>query len=183
MASNDQSFWPIKVRQNKKQIKTQSELNKIPNTIKYLIYGLCGLIFIALNFVIGVKLHIGLIDSLQKLTHYHFGISTNTLDYLALASFPFFGMLYNSTRTVFKKSELIKDIFKVLLFIIITFGIGLFSLIYFGRSSNPLIPEYFLVEPFDLYSTLFIGLGIGLPFLLIKRTEKQVEISEIGNEK
>ncbi len=168
---------------NVNQPQKPTELNKIPNKIKYLIYGLCGLIFIALNFAIGAKFHIGLIETLQKLTDYHFGISTNTLDYLTLASFPFFGMLYNSTRTEFKESKLIKDIFTVLIFIIITFGIGLYLLIYFGRSPNPLIPEYLLIEPFDLYSTLFIGIGIGLPFLLIKRTKKMDEINEIGIEK
>ncbi|PWK16929.1 hypothetical protein [Xanthomarina spongicola] len=137
-----------------------------------MIYGLCGLIFIALNFAIGAKLHIGLIETLQKLTDYHFGISTNTLDYLTLASFPFFGMLYNSTRTEFNKSELLKDILTVLLFIIIIFGIGLYMLIYFGRSANPLIPEYLLTEPFDLYSTLLIGIGILTPYLIIKLIKK-----------
>jgi hypothetical protein len=155
-------------------------LNKIATQIKYLIYGLCGLIFLALNFGIGAKLHIGLIENLQKLTDYHFGISTNTLDYLTLASFPIFGMLYNSTRKEFKKVELIKDILTVLLFIIITFGIGLYLLIYLGRNSNPLIPEYLLIEPFDLYSTLLIGIGILIPFLIIKRTEKRSEINDIG---
>ncbi|XLS27656.1 hypothetical protein ACJD0Z_10655 [Flavobacteriaceae bacterium M23B6Z8] len=158
-------------------------MNKIPNKIKYLIYGLCGLTFIALNFAIGAKLHIGITETLQKLTDHHFGISTNTLDYLTLASFPFFGMLYNSRRAEFKESELTKDIFTVLISIIITFGIGLYLLIYFGNSANPLIPEYLLIEPFDLYSTLFIGIGIVLPFLLIKRTEKPDGINEIGTEK
>tara|TARA_R110002126_G_scaffold135988_1_gene280477 strand:+ start:502 stop:945 length:444 start_codon:yes stop_codon:yes gene_type:complete len=147
-------------------------LNKIPSKIKYLIYGLCGLIFIALNFGIGAKLHIELIENLQKLTNYYFGISTNTLDYLTLASFPFFGMLYNSTRTEFKKSELIMDIITVLFFVIIMFGIGLYLLTYLGRSSNPLIPEYLLTEPFDLYSIIIVGIGIATPFLIIKLIKK-----------
>ena len=59
-----------------------TELNKIPTSIKYLIYGLCGLIFIALNFGFGAELQIGLTENLQKLTDYYFGISTNTLDYV-----------------------------------------------------------------------------------------------------
>ncbi|MEW7292838.1 hypothetical protein [Aquimarina sp. 2304DJ70-9] len=147
-------------------------MNKIPYKIKYLIYGLCGLIFVALNFGIRAKLYIGLIESLQKITDYFFGISTNTLDYLTFASIPFFGMLYNSTRKEFKKSELIMDILTVLFCVTIISVIGIYLLIYVGRSSNPLIPEYLLTEPFDLYSTILIGIGILTPYLIVKLTKK-----------
>jgi len=147
-------------------------LNKVPSKIKYLIYGLCGLIFIALNFGIGAKLQVGLIENLQKLTDYFFGISTNTLDYLALASIPFFGMIYNSTRTEFRIRELIMDILTVFLFVIIIFGIGLFLMIFSAKHSNPLIPEYLKAEPFGLYSTILIGIGILLPYLIIKLIKK-----------
>ena len=103
------------------------------------------------------------------MTDYYFGISTNTIDYLTLASIPFFGMLFNSTRkTDFKKSELIMDIATILFCVIIVFAIGLYLLKFLGRPENPLIPKYLLVEPFDLYSIILIGLGITLPFLIIK---------------
>jgi len=75
------------------------------------------------------------------------------------------------------------DILSILIWTMIVVGIGLYLLIYFGRSTNPLIPEYLLIEPFDLYSTLLIGIGIGIPFLLIKRTKKLNEINEIGTKK
>ena len=153
-------------------VEKKCELNKTPDKIKYLIYGFCGLIFIALNLGVGAKLHIGLFENLQKLTNYYFGISTNSLDYLILASFPFFGMLYNSTRMKFKKSELIIDIITVLFFVIIIFGIGLYMLTFLGRSSNPLIPEYLLTEPFDLYSIIILSIGIATPFLIMKLIKK-----------
>ena len=142
-------------------------LNKIPKNIKHIIFGMSVLIFLTLNnSVFGVNLIINLIQLLEKITGYHFGISTNTLDYLIFASFPIFGMLLNSKRDEFKISELIMDIFSILLWTIITLGIGLFLLIYFGRSSNPLIPEYLLTEPFNLYSTIIISIGIGVPFII-----------------
>ena len=147
-------------------------MNKIPNNIKYLIYGLCGVIFITLNFGLGAKLQIGLTEILQKLTDYFFGISTNTLDYLVFASFPFFGMIYNSTRMEFKVKELIIDIFTVLFFVIIVFGIGLFIMVFSAKHSNPLIPDFLKAEPFDLYSTIFIGIGILMPYLIIKLIKK-----------
>ncbi|MFI1770182.1 hypothetical protein [Thalassobellus citreus] len=147
-------------------------MNKIPSKIKYLIYGLCGLIFITLNFGLGAKLQIGLTENLQKLTNYFFGISTNTLDYLVFASFPFFGMIFNSTREEFKIKELITDIITVLLFVIIVFGIGLFIMVFSARHSNPLIPDYLKAEPFDLYSTILIGIGILTPNLIIKLMKK-----------
>lgn len=64
------------------------------------------------------------------------------------------------------------DIITVLFFVIIMFGIGLYLLTYLGRSSNPLIPEYLLTEPFDLYSIIIVGIGIATPFLIIKLIKK-----------
>ncbi len=159
--------------------KTKSELNKIPKNIKYSIFGISALIFFSLNSMFGINLIIGTINLIQKITGYHFGISTNTLDYLTFATIPIFGMILNSKRNEFKVSELIVDIISILFWSLIVIGIGLFLLIYFGRSSNPLVPEYLLIEPFDLYSTLLIGIGIGTPFLLIKRNKKMNEINEI----
>ena len=147
-------------------------MNKTPDKIKYLIYGLCGLTFIALNFGLGAKLQIGLTENLQRLTDYYFGISTNTLDYLVFASFPFFGMIYNSTRREFKIKELITDILTVLFFVIIVFGIGLFIMVFSAKHSNPLIPDYLKAEPFNLYSTILIGIGILMPYLIIKLIKK-----------
>lgn len=149
-------------------------MNKIPNKVKYLVYGFCGLIFISLNFGLGAKIQIGLTENLQKITDYYFGISTNTLDYLTLASIPFFGMLLNSTRkTEFKKPELIIDIATVLFCVIIIFGIGLYVLKFIGRPENPLIPQYLLIEPFGLYSTILTGIGIMIPFLIVKLTKNK----------
>ncbi|WP_439133092.1 hypothetical protein [Polaribacter sp.] len=147
-------------------------MNKTPDKIKYLIYGLCGLIFITLNFGLGAKLQIRLTENLQKLTDYYFGISTNTLDYLVFASFPFFGMIYNSTRKEFKIKELITDMLTVLFFVMIVFGIGLFIMIFSAKHSNPLIPDYLKAEPFSLYSTILIGIGILMPYLIIKLIKK-----------
>lgn len=147
-------------------------MNKIPSKIKYLIFGLCGLIFISLNFGLGAKLQIGLTENLQKLTDYYFGISTNKLDYLVFASFPYFGMIYNSTRKEFNLKELITDIFTVLFFIILVFGIGLFIMIFSAKHSSPLIPDYLKVEPFGLYSTMLIGIGILVPYFIIKLIKK-----------
>jgi len=147
-------------------------LNKIPNKIKYLIYGLCGLTFLILNFGLGAKLQIGLTENIQKFTDYFFGISTNTLDYLTLSTIPLFGMIYNSTRKEFKINELIFDIITVLLFVLIVFGIGLYIMVFSAKHSSPLIPSTLKVEPFNLYSTLLIGIGILLPYLIIKLIKK-----------
>ena len=48
------------------------------------------------------------------------------------------------------------------------------------KPSNPLIPQYFINQPFILYSTITIGIGIAIPFLFIKRTKKTTEIDNIG---
>lgn len=115
---------------------------------------------------------IGMIEMLTEITDYHFGMSTNPLDYLAFALIPTFGLFYNSTRTEFKKAQLIQDILTILFSVIIVFGIGLFLMIYLGRNSNPLIPQHLLIEPFNLYSTILIGIGIAFPFLILRLFKK-----------
>ena len=75
------------------------------------------------------------------------------------------------------------DILTILFCAIITFGIGLYIVSIIGKNSNPFIPEYFINEPFSLYSIITIGIGIGIPFFLIKRNEELIEINEIGIEK
>ncbi len=153
-------------------------MNKTPNNIKYTIYGTSALIF--LLFYLGGINPFGFNDSLQKITGYFFGLSFNNLDYLAISSIPVFGMLFNSKRNEFKKSELITDILIIVFCVLISIAIGLYILTFIGKPSSPLIPKYLITEPFFLYSTLTIGIGILIPYLMIKRNEKPNEINEIG---
>jgi hypothetical protein len=39
-------------------------------------------------------------------------------------------------------------------------------MVFSAKHSNPLIPDYLKTEPFDLYSTILIGIGIFLPYLI-----------------
>lgn len=121
-----------------------------------------------LSFGLAPRIVFGTIEFLYELTDYHFGISTNPLDYLAFSLIPAFGLLYNSTRMAFKKAQLIQDILTILFSVIIVFGIGLFLMTFIGRNSNPLIPEYLLIEPFNLYSTILIIIGAAVPFVLLQ---------------
>ena len=89
-------------------------------------------------------------------------------------------MLFNSKRIEFKTEELIKDILIILFSVLITIGIGLYLLTFIGKPTNPLIPQYLISEPFFIYSTLIIGIGILFPFLLKRRNEKPNEINNIG---
>ena len=143
-----------------------------------MIYGISSLIF--LLFFLGIINPFEFNDSLQKITGYFIGLSFNNLDYLAISSIPVFGMLLNSKRNEFKTAELIKDILIIVFCVLITVSIGLYILTFIGKPTNPLIPQYLITEPFFLYSTLTIGIGILIPFLIIKRTEKRTEINDIG---
>ena len=131
------------------------------------------MIFFLLNSAFGINIIIGSINLIQKITGYHFGISTNTLDYLIFASIPIFGMLLNSKRNKFKVTELIMDIFTILFWTIIVIGIGLYILTFIGKPSNPLLPAYLVIEPIDIYSSLIMGIGILIPFIFIKRAKKE----------
>jgi hypothetical protein len=128
-----------------------------------------------LNFGLGEKIEATLMENLEKNTRYFFGISISRLDYVLLAGVPVFGMLYNSTRSRFRKQELIMDLLTLFFSMLIFFGIGIFFLIFVGGQENPLIPNHLLTEPFDIYLTLFIGYGILIPFILIKLMRKKTE--------
>lgn len=144
----------------------------MPNKINYIIFGLSALLFLVLNFGLGIEMQVRLNEILYKLTGYFFGISTNTFDYLALAAIPIFGTLYNSTRKRFKKTKLIIDITTTLFFVIIVFAVGLYCLVFIGKPKNPLLPQFLLVEPFELYSTMLIVVGSLIPFLIVKFIKK-----------
>ncbi|WP_299229818.1 hypothetical protein [uncultured Psychroserpens sp.] len=143
-------------------------MNKIPKNLKYLIFGISLLFFIGLYSGFGTRLMVGITNKLLPITNYFFAFSSTRFDYLILSAIPIFGMLYNSTRTDFKFIELIMDIATILFSAIIMFGIGLFILTFIGKPENPLMPQYIVTEPFELYTTICIGFGIGFPFLIIK---------------
>ena len=151
------------------------KLEKIPEKIKYLVFGISILIFFAFYFEI-VRIE----SFLQNIGEYYFINYFNNLDYLIFASIPIFGMLINSNRNKFEILKLFIDILKILFCVITVSGIGIYFLSIIGKNSNPFIPEYFITEPFSLFSVLTIGIGIGIPFILINRNEKQNEINEIG---
>ena len=138
-----------------------------------MIFGISLLTFIGLYSGFGVRIMVGISNNLLPVTDYFFAFSSTRFDYLILSTIPIFGTLYNSTRTEFKLAELIMDIATILFSVIIMFGIGLFILTFIGKPENPLVPQYIVTEPFELYTTIFIVLGIGIPFLIIKLIKKQ----------
>jgi hypothetical protein len=83
-------------------------------------------------------------------------------------------------------TEIIKANVIIFLSCISTFSFGLIILIskIGSPGENPLIPQYLRVEPFKIYSTFFIALGIIIPFFLIKIVVKEIEngIDEIGKQ-
>lgn len=159
-------------------------LNNLNKNQLYLPITISCVLFIILNFIIGPTSVFGLAKLIQNRTGYFFGIDINTLDYFFISLIPIFGLLLNSKKKVNSFAEILKDNLTILLCCLITFSIGILLLItkIGSPSSNPLIPEYLRVEPFKIYSTFFIGIGIILPFLFIRKVVKATksEIELIG---
>lgn len=145
-------------------------MNKIPNNIKYFSFGIAILIFIILNSGF-ILLHY-LWNGLEQIFGYDIALSTNQIDNLIFSSIPVFGMWLNSKRINYKPTELIIDNIKIVISVILTFGIGFYLLTIFAKPTNPLIPQNLLIEPFNAYSILIIGIGILIPLLLRKRNKK-----------
>jgi hypothetical protein len=160
-------------------------LNNLNKKQLYLSIAITCVLFIFLNFVIGPTSVFGLAEFIQNRTGYFFGVDINTLDYFLISLIPIFGLIVNSKRKENRITEIIKDNLIMLISCIVTFSIGLLILIskIGSPSTNPLIPEYLRVEPFKIYSTFFIGIGIILPILLTKKSFEELEngIEEIGN--
>jgi len=156
----------------KPEIIADSKLNNIPTKLKNYIYILCGLIFILLNFGLGSKIQIELMNIIENTTDYFFAFSTYIIDYFIIASIPAIGMILNSKREYFKISELIMDILMISIFTLITFSIGLYLMIFFGEPTNPLIPKTIIIEPFKLYTTITLIMGILISFLFLNRKER-----------
>ena len=141
-------------------------MKKIPKKIKILSTLVSVLIFIYMNlnpFVLQTffKRKIGEFD-------YYIGFSTNSFDYLLLSAIPIAAIILNSKRRNFSTKELIMDNVIIVISTLVVLEIGYYMLNFIGRPVNPLIPQYFVSEPFDGYSLLVIGGGICIPFLLRK---------------
>ena len=135
------------------------------------------LIFILLNFILGPTSVFGLAELIQNKTGYFFGVDINTLDYLLISSIPICGLMLTEKRNRKNLSEILKENLTICLSCILTFIIGLLILItkIGSPGENPLIPENLRVEPFKIYSTFFIALGIISPFLFIRKVAKETE--------
>ena len=159
-------------------------LNNLNKNQLYLSITISCVLFIFLNFVIGPTSVFGLAEFIQNQTGYFFGVDINTIDYSLISLIPILGLLLNYKNEIKKFPKILKDNLTILFCCFITFVIGLFILTtkIGSPSANPLIPEYLRVEPFKIYSTLFIGLGMFVPFLLNKKYSKKTEneIEEIG---
>lgn len=150
-------------------------MDKIPNKVKYTIYGISLFSFLVLNFGFAQTLLSGLINFLSRTTPYQFILSTNLIDYLLFSIIPVIGLLYNSNRIEYEIKQLIQDVLTVLFFVIIVFAIGLYLMTFIDKDPNPLVPQSLLIEPFSFYSTILIGIGAGLPYttsIFSKRTTK-----------
>lgn len=140
------------------------------------------LIFLLLNFGIGPTTLFGLVEPIQDITNYYFGIIIDTIDYLIIACFPIFGMLLSKRQRSNSLLLLLLENLKIIISCLITFFIGLLIIVIFGKPQNPLIPQSLIFETFHLYSAFWIAIGIIIPFLVTSKVEiKNDEINSIGN--
>ncbi len=128
------------------------------------------LLFVFLNFYIENTTVFGLDQLLLKTTGYFFGVEIYTSDYFLIAMLPVLGLFLAKKKEGSKGLDLVKNT------LILAAGCGLALVIGLlllttdlgSASSNPLFPQALRVEPFKMYSTLWIGVGIGVTFLIMR---------------
>jgi len=111
-----------------------------------------------------------LIDGLQWVfskTDRMASISIGAFDYIILGFLPLWSylILNHKEKGIIK---ILTENFIMSLFIAAFIGIGIIVIIINGFRISPLLPEYIVNQPFSLYWSLFISIGIILPGFTIK---------------
>ena len=146
------------------------------------ILGICFLLFLILTYGIGPTRLFGLGLIIEDTTGYIFLVTTYILEYGLLSLIPFFGVILSEKRAKLSYTDIIIDSSKILLSVICMLIIGFVILTYIGKPSSPIIPQYLISEPIIIYTAFFIGIGIGIPFLLTKRIIPADAIDDIGTD-
>lgn len=148
-------------------------MNLTNQKIELYVLAFCTVLFLLLTFIVGPTNIFGLAEWIQNKTNYYFALPVYMLDYGLISFIPFFGLLLTPSRTSYEINGFLVNLLKLSVSVFILFVLGLFLLTIIGKPSSPLLPKTLIAEPISVYSVLIIGIGIGVPFLLNKRTGKK----------
>lgn len=127
-------------------------------------------------------------NELRALTGYFFGVNVDSPFLISLAAFPFTAALcLPKEKAVYKVSDVCIAILAMFIWVFVFFILSLIVLTFFGSSSNPLMPDKILTEPFPFYMALFSIIGLVSGSFLINKFFKHKynksanEIDDIGS--
>lgn len=144
---------------------------EIPYKIKKWSYGIALFLFLIRIFI--PHLFINAVSFILESFDYYMSFSLSILDFILLSSIPIIALYLNKKRTEFYLNELIIDNLTLVISVIITSVISFYFLTKHSTSTNPLIPNNVIIEPFSFFWTLVIGFGLVLPFIIIKQTKRK----------
>ncbi len=144
---------------------------KIPNKVKKWSYGIALFLFLIRIFI--PYLFINLVSFVLEYFDYYMSFSLSILDFILLCSIPIIALYLNKKRAEFNLTELIIDNVTLIISVIVVSVIAFYFLTEHSTSTNPLIPDNIIIEPFNFFWTLVIGLGLILPFIVIKQTKRK----------
>lgn len=94
-----------------------------------------------------------------------YSYSLSLIDYIFISSIPIISIIlgykkdYNFKKCILNNLLLISSVLLILL-------ISVLSIKPFSKFDSPFIPDYYVREPFKLFSTLIISVGLIFPFIL-----------------
>ncbi len=127
-----------------------------------------------------------IVNELRTLTGYFFGVNVDSPFLISLSAFPFTAALcLPKDKAVYKISDVCIVILAMFIWVFVFFILSLLVLSFFGRSSNPLMPDKILTETFPFYMALFIIIGLVSGGFLISKFFKhkynKSAIDDIGS--
>lgn len=110
-----------------------------------------------------------------------FAFQITPIDHFLVHFFPLIFIPFLLRRKLnFSKQMLLMTIigiFSIFMLFLVGMAIGIYT--WGSDPTEPLLPEYILIQPFEYYWTVFISIGISIPILILRNKTKKVDATLI----
>ena len=134
-------------------------------SLQYFSFGTSSIILI-LTFIQPFR-PIDIISSILHFFDIYMSFSISVIEQFLISSVPILVYYLNKKNGSLELKTISIQIIIIYLFLLILFMVSVYFIVVFSNVKTPLIPENYIREPFELYFTLIVFLGILIPFKII----------------
>jgi hypothetical protein len=140
------------------------------NNLKYISFGI-SIIILIFTFIQPFRL-IDIINSTSHFFEIYMSFSISIIEQVLISSVPILVYYLNKKNGSLELKTISIQIIIIYLSLLIFFIVSVYFITLFPNLKSPLIPENFISEPFELYFTLIVFLGILIPVKIINNRIK-----------